>query len=104
MVGVNGVIRAEVFHALADATRRDIITRVIHEEQFVSALARHYPMSSTPVQKYVAMLERAALVNKERRGREQPVRADVSALRRASARRVRAALAAPRPRHRTHPS
>jgi DNA-binding transcriptional ArsR family regulator len=71
-----------VFHALADATRRDIIARVIREEQSVSGLARHYAMSFAAVQKHVAVLERAALVTKVRRGREQVVHADLTALRR----------------------
>jgi DNA-binding transcriptional ArsR family regulator len=73
-----------IFHALADATRRDILTRVIREEQSVSALAEHYPMSFAAVQKHVAVLERAALVTKRRHGREQVVRVDVTALRRAA--------------------
>jgi DNA-binding transcriptional ArsR family regulator len=72
-----------VFHALADATRRDILGRVIREGQSVSALARRYPMSFAAVQKHVAVLERAALVGKQRRGREQVVRADLTVLRRA---------------------
>jgi DNA-binding transcriptional ArsR family regulator len=72
-----------VFHALADGTRRDILGRVIRERQSVSALARHYPMSFAAVQKHVAVLERAELVGKQRRGREQVVHADLSVLRRA---------------------
>jgi DNA-binding transcriptional ArsR family regulator len=72
-----------VFHALADATRRDIIVRVIRQEQSVSALARHYPMSLAAVQKHVAVLERAALVTKQRRGREQVVHVEVTVFRRA---------------------
>ena len=39
----------------------------------VSALARSYPISVTAVQKHVAVLERAELVTKVRRGREQLV-------------------------------
>jgi DNA-binding transcriptional ArsR family regulator len=73
-----------VFQALADGTRRDILARVIREEQSVSALARHYPISLTAVQKHVGVLERAALVSKQRRGREQVVRADPTMLRRAA--------------------
>lgn len=73
-----------VFQALADGTRRDILARVIREEQSVSALARHYPISLTAVQKHVGVLERAALVSKQRRGREQVVRADPAVLRRAA--------------------
>ncbi len=73
-----------IFHALADATRRDILARVIRTEQSVSALAQHYPMSFAAVQKHVAVLERAALVTKQRRGREQVVHGDVAALHRAA--------------------
>jgi DNA-binding transcriptional ArsR family regulator len=49
----------------------------------VSRLAEAYPMSFAAVQKHVAVLERAGLVVKERRGREQIVRADFEAVRRA---------------------
>ena len=73
-----------VFHAMADATRRDILTRVVEAEQSVSALSRGYEMSFAAVQKHVAVLERAQLVRKERRGREQIVHADTATLRRAS--------------------
>ena len=73
-----------VFHALSDATRRDILARVIRAEQSVSALAQHYPMSFAAVQKHVAVLERAQLVTKERRGREQVVHAGLAAVRRAA--------------------
>ncbi len=62
-----------IFHALADATRRDIVAVALHEEHSVSDLARRYPMSFAAVQKHVAVLERAGLVTKERRGREQLV-------------------------------
>ena len=51
----------------------------------MSALARHYEMSFAAVQKHVAVLERAALVTKERRGREQIVHANASTLRQAAA-------------------
>jgi DNA-binding transcriptional ArsR family regulator len=72
-----------LFHALADATRRDILRRSIQGELSVSQLAQAYPMSFAAVQKHVAVLERAGLVTKERRGREQLVRTDPDAVRRA---------------------
>ena len=74
-----------LFHALANPTRRDIVARTLEGEYSVSALARLYPMSVAAVQKHVGVLERAALVARHRRGREQIVRADASALRRAHA-------------------
>jgi DNA-binding transcriptional ArsR family regulator len=64
-----------LFHALADATRRDILHRCVRSEPSVSRLAA--------VQKHVAVLERAGLVTKERRGREQLVRTDPDAVGRA---------------------
>jgi DNA-binding transcriptional ArsR family regulator len=70
----------ELFHALADTTRRDILRRCVAAEPSVSRLAQDYPMSFAAVQKHVAVLERAGLVTKERRGREQIVRTDASAV------------------------
>jgi DNA-binding transcriptional ArsR family regulator len=74
-----------MFHALADPTRRDIVRRSVGGELSVSRLAETYPMSFAAVQKHVAVLERAGLVTKERRGREQLVRSDPAAVRRARA-------------------
>ena len=72
-----------LFHALSDATRRDILRRCAGGEPSVSRLAEAYPMSFAAVQKHVAVLERAGLVAKERRGREQLVHTDTEAVRRA---------------------
>jgi DNA-binding transcriptional ArsR family regulator len=83
---VDNVTDAEVdglFHALADATRRDIVHRCIRGESSVSRLADGYPISFAAVQKHVAVLERAGLVTKERDGREQLVRTDPQAVGRA---------------------
>jgi DNA-binding transcriptional ArsR family regulator len=73
-----------IFHALADATRRDILARVMHAEESVSSLARRYPMSFAAVQKHVAVLEQAALVVKVRRGREQLVHGNATTVQTAS--------------------
>jgi DNA-binding transcriptional ArsR family regulator len=73
----------EVFRALADSTRRDILRRCAADEPSVSQLAQAYPMSFAAVQKHVAVLERAGLIAKERHGREQLVRTDAAAVERA---------------------
>ena len=73
-----------LFQALADATRRDILRRAVDGELSVSALARAYDMSLPAVQKHVAVLERAELVRKERRGREQLVHSRADTVRRAA--------------------
>jgi len=72
-----------LFQAFADATRRDIVRRVTVGEYSVSGLAALYAMSFAAVQKHVAVLERASLVSKEKRGREQIVRANHDGLQKA---------------------
>ena len=75
----------QLFHALADSTRRDIVARAIHGEHSVSVIARRYPMSFAAVQKHVAVLERADLVTRRQRGREQSVHVNIDAIRTAKA-------------------
>lgn len=55
--------------------------RVLSGEYSVSALAAKYDMSFAAVQKHVAVLERAGLLTKRRRGREQLATGDVTAAR-----------------------
>ena len=70
-----------LFHALADATRRDIVIQTLGSDRSVSELARLYPMSFAAVQKHVAVLADAGLVSKHRRGREQLVRGELGRMR-----------------------
>lgn len=73
-----------LFHALADTTRRDIVSRLLGgEPASVSTLAARYDMSFAAVQKHVAVLERAGLVRKEPRGRERVVHGNPDQLARA---------------------
>jgi DNA-binding transcriptional ArsR family regulator len=74
-----------VFGALADATRRDILSRAMGGDLSVSDLADHYPMSFAAVQKHVAVLERAGLVRKRPDGRRRVVTTDMDGLRKARA-------------------
>ena len=74
-----------VFHALAAATRRDILRRTLAGEYSVSALAREYDMSFAAVQKHVTVLEAAGLIVKRAEGRERLVRADPEMIARARA-------------------
>ncbi len=75
-----------IFRALADATRRDIVTRLLAgAPASVSALAAHYDMSFAAVQKHVAVLEEAGLVTKHPQGRERIVRGNPERLAQARA-------------------
>jgi len=70
----------QVFAALADATRRDIVLRALTGREGVAELATHYPMSFAAVQKHIAVLERAGLVTKERTGRRKVVQTNIEGL------------------------
>lgn len=72
-----------MFHALADATRRDIVRRTLVAEQSVSDLAAGYAMSFAAVSKHVAVLAAARLITKRAEGRTRLVRADPAGLERA---------------------
>jgi DNA-binding transcriptional ArsR family regulator len=72
-----------LFRALADATRRDILVRSLTDTPSVSALAARYEMSFAAVQKHVAVLERAGLIQKRASGREQLVSTNRARLKRA---------------------
>ena len=71
----------QIFAALADATRRDIVLRALTGQEGVAELAGHYPMSFAAVQKHIAVLERAGLVTKQRSGRRKVVRTNIAGLR-----------------------
>src|SRR6187431_1317949 len=71
----------QLFRALADGTRRDILARSLTETPSVSTLAARYDMSFAAVQKHVAVLEKAGLLTKRRSGREQLASGDVQAVR-----------------------
>ena len=73
----------QLFRALADGTRRDILARSLVETPSVSDLAARYAMSFAAVQKHVAVLERAGLIQKRPSGREQLVSTNHERLRRA---------------------
>lgn len=73
-----------LFRALADATRRDIVARLLAgEPSSISTLAARYEMSFAAVQKHVAVLEGAGLVMKHRHGRERIVRGNPEQIARA---------------------
>ncbi|MCA9341518.1 winged helix-turn-helix transcriptional regulator [Candidatus Saccharibacteria bacterium] len=62
-----------VFAALSDSTRRDILARVAKIEMSIGEIAEHYKMTFAGIAKHVKVLERAGLVIKKRRGKEQVV-------------------------------
>jgi DNA-binding transcriptional ArsR family regulator len=64
-----------IFGSLADPTRRDMIQRLTGCEQSISQIAKHYKMSLAAVSKHLKVLEKAHLISRRRKGRQQIVTA-----------------------------
>lgn len=73
-----------VFRSLSDPTRRDILSRVSKHNMSVGEIAGQYKFSFAGVAKHLDVLERAGLIRKTRRGKEQIVAIDLEALTEAS--------------------
>ena len=58
------------YAALADSTRRAMLTRLLQQEARVTELAEPFAMSLNAVSKHLRVLERAGLIQREVRGRE----------------------------------
>ena len=63
----------DVFGSLADPTRRDILKRISKRSMSVGDIAKHYNLTFAAVAKHLEVLEKAGLVTKTRRGKEQIV-------------------------------
>ena len=62
----------EVFKALADPTRRELLDQLFERDgQTLSALEERLPMTRFGVMKHLKVLEEAGLVTTTRRGREK---------------------------------
>ena len=60
-----------VFHALADPTRREILLRIASSKNLsVSEIARPYDMSLPAISKHLRVLESARLIQRKQRGKE----------------------------------
>ncbi len=73
-----------VFSCLSDETRRDILSRLVDKEMTVSEIAKPYKMSLAAFSKHLKILEKAKLVIKRRKGKEQWIRLAPMALKDAS--------------------
>ena len=69
------------FAALADPTRRAILTRLASGEATVTELARPFEMSLPAVSKHLKVLERAGLIQRGRERQWRPARLQAEPLR-----------------------
>ena len=69
-----------IFAALADPTRRALLTALLDGEASVSDLAAPFDISLAGVSKHLRILARAGLVSQERAGREKACRLEPDAI------------------------
>lgn len=58
-----------VFSALADRTRRRILTMLLEDDMAVTDVAEPFDMSLAAISKHLGVLNRAGLISQDRRGR-----------------------------------
>jgi DNA-binding transcriptional ArsR family regulator len=75
----------DIFLALADATRREIIMFLCHGKARVTEIAQRFPVSLNAVSKHIKILERANLIEREVAGRDHWCTLNVKTLRDAQA-------------------
>ena len=73
-----------VYGAIADPTRRAILSVLARGEETVGGLAGRFPISFNGVSKHVKVLERAGLVERTVHGREHRLRLHAAPLREAA--------------------
>ena len=71
----------QVFHALADPTRRGMVERLVRGPASVSELSRPLAMSLPAVLQHLQVLEASGLVRSEKAGRVRTCRIEPDALR-----------------------
>lgn len=69
-----------IFHALADPTRREMVRQLATQERTVTELAAPFQMSLAAASKHIKVLEGAGLLHRTVRGRTHLCRLDPEAL------------------------
>ena len=73
-----------VFAALADGTRRRILTMLLEDDMAVTDVAEPFEMSLAAISKHLQVLTAAGLISQEKRGRVKWCKLEPDALREAS--------------------
>ncbi|WP_442598357.1 ArsR/SmtB family transcription factor [Neobacillus sp. D3-1R] len=64
----------DVFQAIADPTRREVLRLLSQKELPISEITAHFPMSRTAIAKHLQILSEAQLVSGRKVGREKRYR------------------------------
>lgn len=70
----------DVFQAIADPTRRQVLNLLREQELPVTVISGHFPMSRTAVSKHLRILADAGLVKERKVGRETRYRLEAEPL------------------------
>jgi DNA-binding transcriptional ArsR family regulator len=70
----------ETFAALANSTRRAIVTRLAEGEATVNELAQPFELTLPAVSKHIKVLEQAGLIRRTQRAQYRPCTLDAAAL------------------------
>ncbi|UYQ94477.1 metalloregulator ArsR/SmtB family transcription factor [Chitinophaga horti] len=73
-------VRRDVFQAIADPTRRDIILMLAERPLNVNEIAEHFPVSRQAVSLHVKVLEECGLIIVKKQGRERFCEAQLTQL------------------------
>jgi DNA-binding transcriptional ArsR family regulator len=73
-----------VFSALADPTRRAILSMLLEDDMAVTDVAEPFEMSLAAISKHLTILTRAGLISQEKRGRVKWCKLEPDALKSAS--------------------
>lgn len=74
----------QVFAALADPTRRAILSMLLEDDMAVTDVAEPFEMSLAAISKHLVVLTAAGLISQEKRGRVKWCKLEPNALRDAS--------------------
>lgn len=64
-------VKYDVFQAIADPTRRNILQILDASDRPISNISEHFAISRTAVVKHLKILEQAELISAEKKGREK---------------------------------
>ncbi|TYS67662.1 winged helix-turn-helix transcriptional regulator [Sutcliffiella horikoshii] len=64
-------VKHDVFQAIADPTRREVLGLLANKELAISEITSHFPISRTAIAKHLHILSEANLVSGKKVGREK---------------------------------
>ena len=64
-------MRRDVFHAIADPTRREIINMLAYKSLNLNSVAEHFKISRPAISKHIKILNECGLITIKQKGRER---------------------------------